>query len=68
MQGCYQSRGGREVMSKDRYDYESTPSVMLHGVDGESCSLLEKEVSLATPSFGEGVSKQPTPRRPGARA
>ena len=39
MQGFYQNHGGREVMSKDRYDYESTPSVTLHGVDRESRSL-----------------------------
>jgi hypothetical protein len=39
VQGCYQSRGGRDVTSKDRYDYESTPGVMLPGVDGESRSL-----------------------------
>jgi hypothetical protein len=39
VQGFYQGRGGREVMSKDRYDYESTSGVMLHGVHGEYRSL-----------------------------
>ena len=37
-------------MSKDWYDYESTPGVTLHAVDGESRSLEVKEVSLAATS------------------